>query len=120
MNVRQARLRVLAIALLAATLMHVYNELPVPYAFSHVRALVLPAQLATVGEDFFLNVWELPSNGQEGPSGQVGSVDCGRPPTRYQYEGRNEALGGVRSPILCKRKGAFHVSRRTHSELMIK
>ncbi|CBN77164.1 conserved unknown protein [Ectocarpus siliculosus] len=34
--------------------------------------------LATVGEDLFLNVWELPKCGQEGPSGQVGLVATSR------------------------------------------
>ncbi|CAN0082592.1 unnamed protein product [Ectocarpus sp. 12 AP-2014] len=34
--------------------------------------------LATVGDDLFLNVWELPKCGQEGPSGQVGLVATSR------------------------------------------
>lgn len=33
--------------------------------------LVGMTQLTTVGEDFFMNVWELPQCGQGGPSGQA-------------------------------------------------
>lgn len=64
------------------------NETLVVEIAAHSRAInaidlhPMGTMLATVGEDFFMNVWELPQGGPDDPAGQVGLLASSRVPNR--------------------------------------